>query len=124
MTTPHDLGDLGPGAPTAPIALPDAAAATARLAARFVEVDEAMQARLAEVCSSVDVTEAARAEASRDWWPLAMIWALDNQVAGRAAVIARPRMGTVKSSDFTTNFTQGRYAASAKMSQFATWLAT
>jgi alkyldihydroxyacetonephosphate synthase len=29
-------------------------------------------------------------EASRDWWPLAMIWALDAQVAARAAAIVRP----------------------------------
>src|SRR5262249_36478115 len=29
-------------------------------------------------------------EASRDWWPLAMIWALDAQVAARAAAVARP----------------------------------
>ena len=30
-------------------------------------------------------------EASRDWWPLAMIWALDGQVPGLAAVVARPK---------------------------------
>ena len=36
--------------------------------------------------------DAERAEASRDWWPLAMIWALDGQVAGagRAPWPARP----------------------------------
>ncbi|HUW04388.1 MAG TPA: FAD-binding oxidoreductase [Acidimicrobiales bacterium] len=90
MTAAHGLGALGPGVPTAPIALPDPAAASARLTAGFVEVDEAMQTRLAEVCSSVSVAAAERAEASRDWWPLAMIWALDNQVAGRAAVVVRP----------------------------------
>ncbi|HWS48083.1 MAG TPA: FAD-binding oxidoreductase, partial [Acidimicrobiia bacterium] len=27
---------------------------------------------------------------SRDWWPLAMIWALDAQVAARASVVVRP----------------------------------
>ncbi len=30
------------------------------------------------------------AEASRDWWPLAMHWALQGQVLQRAAVVARP----------------------------------
>jgi len=29
-------------------------------------------------------------QASRDWWPLAMTWALDNQVGGLAAVMCRP----------------------------------
>jgi alkyldihydroxyacetonephosphate synthase len=29
-------------------------------------------------------------EASRDWWPLAMIWALDDQVAARAGAVVRP----------------------------------
>ena len=33
---------------------------------------------------------ATRAESSRDWWPLAMTWALDNQVAARAAAVVRP----------------------------------
>ena len=28
--------------------------------------------------------------AGRDWWPLAMIWALDNRVAARTAVVVRP----------------------------------
>ncbi len=30
------------------------------------------------------------AEASRDWWPLAMMWAKNNEVAVRAGVIVRP----------------------------------
>jgi alkyldihydroxyacetonephosphate synthase len=29
-------------------------------------------------------------EVGRDWWPLAMTWALDGQVPGRAAVVVRP----------------------------------
>jgi alkyldihydroxyacetonephosphate synthase len=29
-------------------------------------------------------------EASRDWWPLAMIWALEDQVTARAAAVVRP----------------------------------
>ena len=34
--------------------------------------------------------ESATAEASRDWWPLAMHWALDGQVPRRAAAVCRP----------------------------------
>jgi alkyldihydroxyacetonephosphate synthase len=46
-------------------------------------------ARLGGVCAVV--TDAGtRGEASRDWWPLGMIWALDDQVASLAAAVARP----------------------------------
>ena len=71
------------GAPTPPIAFPNGAGrATARLTDGVVEVDDELEARLA--ATGADVTRAAEVvnEASRDWWPLAMIWALDDQVAG------------------------------------------
>ncbi len=35
-------------------------------------------------------TEADRAEAGRDWWPLAIGWAADGEVPARPAVVARP----------------------------------
>ena len=82
--------ELGPGAPTPPIDLPDPASATPKLATRHVEVDDATLERLRSVCAEVSVEAAVRSEASRDWWPLAMIWALDNQVAGLAAAVVRP----------------------------------
>ncbi len=45
--------------------------------------------RLAAICpTSTDVRETA--EASRDWWPLAMHWALAGEVAHRAAAVCRP----------------------------------
>src|SRR5262249_59543815 len=56
----------------------------------YVDVDDRVLARLRDACADVTVDAAALSEASRDWWPLAMIWALDGQVAGRAAVVARP----------------------------------
>ena len=48
--------------------------------------------RLHAACATVsDVTDlAAAAQASRDWWPLGMHWALAGQVLQRAAVVARP----------------------------------
>ena len=49
---------------------------------RFVE-------RLAGICE-VHTSEDATAEASRDWWPLAMHWSLAGQVPRRATVVARP----------------------------------
>jgi alkyldihydroxyacetonephosphate synthase len=79
------------GAPTPPIAFGrDAADVTAHLASRRVEVDAALLERLRGVCASVTQDPATLNEASRDWWPLAMIWALDGEVAARAAAVAAP----------------------------------
>src|SRR5262245_32380645 len=78
-----------PGTPTPPIAL--SGTPSARLATTRVEVPDDVISRLRAVCPSVVVEEDAVAEASRDWWPLAMVWALDGGVAGLASVIARPR---------------------------------
>ena len=90
MTAPHDLPAPGPGAPTAPIALAgDPAAVTGHLAADRVEVPDAVLQRLAAICPTT-VDPATLAEASRDWWPQAMIWALDGEVAALAAVVASP----------------------------------
>lgn len=81
-----------PGSPTPPIALAgDAAAATTHLAAPPVALDDAFLARLGSVCAEVTVDPAVTAEASRDWWPLAMIWATANQVPARAAAVVRPQ---------------------------------
>ena len=91
MATPHDLPEPGPGAPTPPIALAgDASAVTDRLGATAVPVPDDVLARLRGACPSVSTEAIDRAEASRDWWPLAMVWALDNQVGGLAAAVVRP----------------------------------
>ncbi|MGB8857753.1 MAG: FAD-binding oxidoreductase [Ilumatobacteraceae bacterium] len=45
--------------------------------------------QLSAVCTTI-TDLAATAEASRDWWPLAMHWSLAGQVLQRAAVVARP----------------------------------
>jgi len=75
MTTPFppiELAGSDDRFPGAPVPLPDG----------FVE-------RLGAICAtSTDLT--ATAEASRDWWPLALHWALAGSVPRRAAVIARP----------------------------------
>lgn len=79
------------GSPTPPIPLAGApGAARARLPAGRVEVDDAVLERLRRECEWVSADAVDTAEASRDWWPLAMIWALDAQVAARAGVVARP----------------------------------
>jgi alkyldihydroxyacetonephosphate synthase len=89
-TQPHDLPPAGPGAPTPPIALAgDPAAATSRLGAARIEVPDALLARLEGICPTVTEGPAV-AEASRDWWPQAMLWALDGQVAALAGAVVSP----------------------------------
>lgn len=79
------------GQPTSPIAFGiDPTSVRSRLAVTTVDVDGPTLERLAGACASVSVEAADRAETARDWWPLAMIWALDGEVAQRAAVITRP----------------------------------
>ena len=78
------------GAPTPPIALADAAGATARLGATHVEVTDDLVRRLGDACSEVSTDAATLSESSRDWWPLAMHWALAHEVPARAGVVARP----------------------------------
>ncbi len=90
-TRPAPLPDLGPGAPTPPIELRgDPTDVRARLDQPPVAIPDDVVARLRNACASVSTEPAATAEASRDWWPLAMTWALDGQVAGLAGVVARP----------------------------------
>jgi len=90
MTAPHDLPAPGPGAPTAPIALRDGgAAATGRLTATRVEVPPAVAESLRAICPTSTDGDVL-GEASRDWWPQAMMWALDGQVAAKAAAVVSP----------------------------------
>ncbi|MGH9211842.1 MAG: FAD-binding oxidoreductase [Acidimicrobiales bacterium] len=89
---PTSVPSPGRGAPTPPIELAGGAvAATARLAAERVDVTDSVLARLRGACDDVVVDPAHVAEASRDWWPLAMAWATEGQVAGLASVVVRPR---------------------------------
>jgi len=79
------------GAPTPPIAFDaEPASVGARIGAQRVELDDAFLTRLRGACADVRVDDAALVEASRDWWPLAMIWALDGDVGARAGALARP----------------------------------
>ncbi len=81
---------LGPAAPTPPIALAGGAAAvTDHLAGQRVDVPDALVERLRSICP-VYLDAGALGESSRDWWPLAMTWALEGQVGARAGMIARP----------------------------------
>ncbi len=94
--TPTPVPLPGPAVPTPPIAIQGAgpASATARLTNTRVEVPDVVIARLRDACTSVSVDAADNAESSRDWWPLAMAWAVDGQVAGLASVVVRPSNAT------------------------------
>ncbi|MEX0847623.1 MAG: FAD-binding oxidoreductase [Ilumatobacteraceae bacterium] len=60
-----------------------------RLVSDVVELNSGVVERLAAVCATT--TDAgATAEASRDWWPLAMHWALAGQVPQVAAAVCSP----------------------------------
>jgi alkyldihydroxyacetonephosphate synthase len=55
-----------------------------------VPVDDAFLARLGGVCAAVDTSEQARLDAGRDWWPVALAWALEDTTPSRPAAVARP----------------------------------
>ncbi len=79
-----------PGAPVPPIEIVTDGAVRSRIAARRVTVGDATLGRLRDACASVTVDEREVAEASRDWWPLAMQWALEGAVPGLASAVATP----------------------------------
>ena len=66
---------------------------TDRIRAPRVPVDDAVVGRLRGVCAVVDADDEVRAEAGRDWWPLAIRWAMRGAVPARPAVVARPADG-------------------------------
>jgi alkyldihydroxyacetonephosphate synthase len=77
------------GAPTPPIAFGSRELGD-RLDTNRIHVDPSLRERLEATGAELVDDEHAVADASRDWWPLAMIWALDGQVAARASVVVRP----------------------------------
>lgn len=56
----------------------------------MVPVPDPLIDRLRKTGAEVSTDHAVRAEASRDWWPGAMLWATDGEVPGLAGVVARP----------------------------------
>jgi alkyldihydroxyacetonephosphate synthase len=72
--------------PTPPIELTGTAS---RLAGPTRQPDDQLIARLADICETITSAEET-AEASRDWWPLAMHWSLVGSVAQRAGAVCRP----------------------------------
>ena len=77
--------------PTAPIELTGTAS---RLAGGFEPLPHDLRTRLDELAATGGCTVRdepdTTAEASRDWWPLALHWSLAGQVPRRAAAVVRP----------------------------------
>jgi alkyldihydroxyacetonephosphate synthase len=63
---------------------------TERLGGPRVGVDTTVLERLRSACAVVDIDDAERMEAGRDWWPLAIRWATRGTVPAKPAVVARP----------------------------------
>jgi alkyldihydroxyacetonephosphate synthase len=55
-----------------------------------VEVPPDLIGRLGDVCETVDVSDGARVEAGRDWWPLSTVWAVKGSAPALPAVVVRP----------------------------------
>lgn len=83
-----------PSSPT-PVTPVDASPDTVgeRISGPRVPVDDALLSRLRGVCAHVTVEAADRMEAGRDWWPLAIRWAMDGEVPALPGVVARPSDG-------------------------------
>jgi alkyldihydroxyacetonephosphate synthase len=77
------------GEPTPPIEFAVGAGLSRRLDGPTVDVPAAVVAQLSSACEVV-VEPAALDEAGRDWWPLALGWALAGSLPSRPALIARP----------------------------------
>ncbi|CAB4575619.1 MAG: FAD-binding protein [Actinobacteria bacterium] len=73
--------------PTPPIEL---TGTDAHLATRVVDLPAGALAALRTACATTSVDLAERAEASRDWWPLAMHWSLAGAAPQVAAVVCSP----------------------------------
>ena len=91
MTVPHELPVPGPGAPTQPIELPRRRGRRHRSPRRHrrSRCPTRVIDRLSSICPTTTDGDTL-GEASRDWWPQAMIWALDGQVPARAGAVVSP----------------------------------
>jgi alkyldihydroxyacetonephosphate synthase len=77
--------------PTAPIGFGKPhRALTERFDGSRVGADDEFLLRLRAACARVDSDDESLAESGRDWWPIALRWALLGQVPARPAVVARP----------------------------------
>ena len=80
-----------PGTPTPPISIAGGGeAATAHLHDDRAPIGDELITRLQGACTDVSTNAADLSEHSRDWWPQAMIWATQGEVAALAGAVVRP----------------------------------
>jgi len=79
-----------PSRPAVPVPIPAGPSQAPSRFNREVTVDETFLARLAGVCPNVDTADRARVDAGRDWWPLALVWAVEGATPALPAAVARP----------------------------------
>jgi alkyldihydroxyacetonephosphate synthase len=72
---------------------PDALARPSRLGHQ-VALDDTVITRLAGACAQVDTGPDARLAAGRDWWPIALRWAVDDTGPAYPDVVCRPSAPT------------------------------
>jgi alkyldihydroxyacetonephosphate synthase len=68
----------------------DATAVTDRLPSPSVPVTDSLLTRLRSVCAEVTTDDVTRVESGRDWWPLAIRWAMRGAIPARPGAVARP----------------------------------
>ena len=81
---------IRPGRAPIPVQIDGSGANSPSRLHREVPVDDGLLARLHGVCAAVDTSPQARIDAGRDWWPLALAWAVEGTVPARPAAVARP----------------------------------
>jgi len=78
-----------PTQPSAPITIEGDGPTTRRPLATSAGTPDGFVGRLRDACTLVD-DATSLAKSGRDWWPLAMQWALNGEVPGLPVAIARP----------------------------------
>ncbi len=63
---------------------------TSRFELPIITPDAAVLKRLEESCSTVLTDDTSRIDASRDWWPISIKWAIGGSVPALPTVVARP----------------------------------
>jgi alkyldihydroxyacetonephosphate synthase len=63
---------------------------TDHLGGTVVDVSPALADRIAETGAAITTEDAVRADAARDWWPIAIGWAAAGAVPRRPALVVRP----------------------------------
>ncbi|HEV2361242.1 MAG TPA: FAD-binding oxidoreductase, partial [Acidimicrobiales bacterium] len=77
--------------PTAPITFgKPAGQITERLAGKRVALPDGFVSKLEGICAHVDVDSESLTESGRDWWPLAIRWALLGKVPALPSAVVRP----------------------------------